>query len=97
MTALRELAEEAGFAADRMELLTRTAISPGFCDQRSSVYLATGLTPVPVDRQGVEEGYMRVEEIPLDRDRRPGGRRVDHRRHHHPGLGLARRRLAGTR
>ena len=29
-----------------------TAISPGFCDQRSTVYLATGLTPVPVDRTG---------------------------------------------
>jgi len=65
--ARRELAEEAGYAALRIDLLTRTAISPGFCDQRSSVYLATGLTPVPLDRQGIEEGYMRVEEVPLAR------------------------------
>jgi 8-oxo-dGTP pyrophosphatase MutT (NUDIX family) len=66
-TARRELAEEVGFAADRMTLLTRCLITPGFCDEESSLYLATGLRPVPPDPQGVEEGYMRSVEIPLAR------------------------------
>ncbi len=95
--ARRELAEEAGYAADRLDLLTRTAISPGFCDQRSSVYLATGLTPVPLDRQGIEERYMRLELIPLDRadDLVDDGTIIDATTI--LGLGLARRRLGGGR
>jgi 8-oxo-dGDP phosphatase len=93
--ARRELAEEAGFAAERMELLCTTAISPGFCDQRSSVYLATGLRPVPVDRQGIEEGYMHVEEIPLAQvdGLVDDGSIIDATTI--LGLGLAQRRLAG--
>ena len=66
-TAVRELAEEVGLAADRLELLTRTVITPGFCDEYTSVYLATGLHPVPTDRQGAEERFMEVVEVPLDR------------------------------
>jgi ADP-ribose pyrophosphatase len=66
-TAHRELAEEVGLAAGSLTLLTRTALTPGFCDQISHVYLADGLRPVPTDRQGSEERYMEVAEIPLDR------------------------------
>ena len=33
-------------------LLTRTAITPGFCDEFTDVYLATGLRPVPVGPPG---------------------------------------------
>ncbi len=65
--ARRELAEEAGYAATTFTLLTRCAITPGFCDELSAVYLATGLTRVPVDRQGIEERHMAIEEWPLDR------------------------------
>lgn len=65
-TARRELAEEVGLAADRLDLLTRTVITPGFCDEYTDIYLATGLTPVPTDRQGAEERFMKVVEIPLD-------------------------------
>ena len=64
-TARRELAEEAGYATVELTLLTRCAITPGFCDEFSWVYLATGLTPVALDRQGVEEHYMQVELVPL--------------------------------
>jgi ADP-ribose pyrophosphatase len=67
LTARRELAEEVGYAAAQLDLLTRCAITPGFCDERSSVYLATGLTAVDLDRQGIEERYMRVEHVPLSR------------------------------
>ena len=63
--ARRELAEEVGYSAAELTLLTRCAITPGFCDEYASIYLATGLTPVPLDRQGIEEGYMRVVEVPL--------------------------------
>jgi ADP-ribose pyrophosphatase len=61
------LAEEVGVAAGRLDLLTRCANSPGFCDQRTWVFLATELTPVPLDPKGIEEGYMRVEHVPLSR------------------------------
>ena len=67
VTAQRELAEEVGYAADELSLLTRCAITPGFCDELSSIYLGTGLSEVPVDRQGIEERYMRIEEVPLSR------------------------------
>jgi 8-oxo-dGTP pyrophosphatase MutT (NUDIX family) len=66
-TARRELAEEVGLRADRFELLTRTVITPGFCDEYTDVYLATGLHPVPSDRQGAEERFMEVVEVPLAR------------------------------
>jgi ADP-ribose pyrophosphatase len=66
-TARRELAEEVGLRADRLELLTRTVITPGFCDEFTDVYLGTGLRPVPSDRQGAEERFMEVVEVPLAR------------------------------
>ncbi len=67
VTAGRELAEEVGYAADRFTLLTRAAVTPGFCDEIAHVYLATGLRPVPTGRQGAEEAFMEVVEVPLDR------------------------------
>ena len=66
-TAVRELAEEVGCRADRLDLLVRTAITPGFCDEFTSIYVATGLHAVPTDRQGAEERYMEIVEVPLDR------------------------------
>jgi ADP-ribose pyrophosphatase len=67
VTAGRELAEEVGYRAGRLDLLVRTAITPGFCDEFTHVFLATGLVPVPTDRQGAEERYMEVVEVPLHR------------------------------
>ncbi len=67
VTARRELAEEVGYAAVQLLPLTRCAITPGFCDELSTIFVATGLTPVPLDRQGIEERHMRVEAVPLDR------------------------------
>ncbi len=95
--ARRELAEEVGYAADRLDLLTRTAMTPGFCDQISSVYLGTGLTPVPLGRQGIEEGYMRIEHVPLTRFDAlvDDGTVIDATTI--LGVGLARRRLATLR
>jgi len=65
VTAGRELAEEVGLAAGRMELLSRFHNSIGFSDEFSYVYLAQDLSEVPMDRQGVEEAYLEVVELPL--------------------------------
>ncbi len=67
VTARRELAEEVGYSARHLQVLTRCAITPGFCDELSAIFLATGLSPVAVDRHGIEERYMEIEEVPLSR------------------------------
>lgn len=65
-TAARELEEEAGLRAERITSLVRFHNSPGFCDESVALFLATGLSEVPLDRQGVEEQAMTIERIPLD-------------------------------
>lgn len=64
-TAARELAEEAGLAATHYELLTVFANAAGMTDQRTHVYLATGLTEVPTEADGVEEEYLERGWMPL--------------------------------
>jgi 8-oxo-dGTP pyrophosphatase MutT (NUDIX family) len=97
VTARRELAEEVGYSAEHLRLLTRCAITPGFCDELSSIYLATGLTPVPLNRQGIEERYMQVTEVPLSRFDAlvDDGTIIDASTI--IGVGLAQRHLAGDR
>jgi len=65
-TAARELVEEVGLTASRLEPLVTFLNSPGFCDESVSVFLATGLTEVDDDRQGVEEEAMEVLRVELD-------------------------------
>lgn len=65
-TARRELIEEVGLAAGRLELLACFYNSPGFCDEYSYVYLAQDLTSVETDRQGPEEQHLVIEHVPLD-------------------------------
>jgi 8-oxo-dGTP pyrophosphatase MutT (NUDIX family) len=64
-TAHRELEEEAGLRADRLELLTVFRNSPGLTNESVAVYAARDLTEIPDDRQGVEEQSMTVERLPL--------------------------------
>jgi ADP-ribose pyrophosphatase len=42
--ARRELREETGYSADRLERLTTIFTTPGFTDERIHLFLATGLT-----------------------------------------------------
>lgn len=50
--AARELEEELGFVAGRMEKLSEFFVSPGFCEEKMWVYLATDLTET---RQQLED------------------------------------------
>jgi ADP-ribose pyrophosphatase len=67
-TAQRELAEEAGLAAERWALLATNYSSPGFCDEQVLIYLAEGLSdaerPEGFTAQH-EELDMTLERVPL--------------------------------
>ena len=65
-TARRELAEEAGLACDSLEELGTFFNSPGFCDELSHLFLATGLRPVPREPDGAEEEWMTIERVSLE-------------------------------
>ncbi|MBK9127636.1 MAG: NUDIX hydrolase [Phycisphaerales bacterium] len=61
--ARRELAEETGYRAERLTLLTSFYSSPGIMTERMHVFLATGLTPGPTALEPGEE--IAVEATPL--------------------------------
>ena len=65
LTAERELAEETGLEAGRLELIGHFYNSPGFCDEESWCFLARDLRPVPGSRHGIEEEHMTVERHPF--------------------------------
>lgn len=63
--ARRELREETGAIADRIEYLTTIYTTPGFTDERIHLYLATGITagePKPM-----ADEFLRVEVRPVSR------------------------------
>ena len=64
--AVRELAEEIGRRPTVVEELGRFYNTPGFCDERGIIYLATGLVECDTSAQGVEETHMTIEEVDLD-------------------------------
>ncbi len=65
LTASRELAEEVGLAAGRLEYLTHFYPSAGMTDSILHLYLATDLVPVERDVHGPEEVHMDVLRLPL--------------------------------
>jgi 8-oxo-dGTP pyrophosphatase MutT (NUDIX family) len=93
-TARRELAEEVGVRALRLEKLGEFYNSPGFSDEYSYLYLATDLEEVPRAPQGAEERHLEVERVELDAVEQlvAEGRIVDAKTI--VGLCLARARLA---
>jgi 8-oxo-dGTP pyrophosphatase MutT (NUDIX family) len=62
--ARTELAEETGFAAQRMECLGLLHPAVGYATNRFHVFLATGLTPGPVSREPSEQD-MTQHRVPL--------------------------------
>ena len=65
-TARRELIEEAGLHAGRVDLLHELYPSPGLTDSVTTVYLATGCTPVERAPHGPEEVHARIVHLPFE-------------------------------
>ena len=65
VTAARELVEEVGLEAGRLEHLLDMYPSAGMTDSVLTLYLATGLTRVARETHGPEEAHMHVLELPL--------------------------------
>lgn len=63
--ARRELVEEVGFSAGRLDHLTDILTSPGVTDELISLYLAEGIEPVPRRPEGPEERHATVVTMPL--------------------------------
>jgi len=66
VTARRELVEEIGMRAGRLEKLCAFNNSAGFCDEVVHVFAGFDLEPCATDLQGVEEEHMTVEKVALD-------------------------------
>ena len=65
--ARRELREEAGLRAEKLELLSFFWMSPGFCTEGMHAYLATGLSlgeSAPEDDESIEVVRVRLEDVP---------------------------------
>lgn len=60
----RELAEEVGMAAERWELLRAIYPTPGWADETTTIFLATGLTEVGAEPDEGEE--IEIVRWPLD-------------------------------
>lgn len=62
--AKRELEEETGLRAAQWRLLTTIDTTPGFCDERLSVFLAADLTQH--DAHTDEDEFLRLRKLPLE-------------------------------
>ena len=61
--AQRELEEETGLQAASWRLLTRIDTTPGFCNERIAIYLATGLSQHPAHPDADE--FLGLTKMPL--------------------------------
>ncbi len=64
-TANRELEEEIGYHAGRLEPLCEFYNSPGFCDEYTYLFLATDLEARERAAVSAEEAAMTIERVPL--------------------------------
>lgn len=65
LTARRELIEEVGMEAGRLDALCTFLSSPGFSDVAQSLFLARDLRAVANRPQGIEEQHMSLERVRL--------------------------------
>lgn len=63
--AARELEEELGLRAGKMEKLSEFFVSPGFCEEKMWLYLATDLTETAQRLE--EDEFLEVIRLPFDR------------------------------
>ena len=64
-TALRELREETGMAANELKLIGRFYMSPGYSTEYMYCYLATGLYPAPLAPDADEFLALRKIHLPV--------------------------------
>lgn len=62
--ARRELEEETGLQAEHWQLLNRIDTTPGFCNERIAIYVATGLSQHPSHPDADE--FLQLTKMPLD-------------------------------
>ena len=62
LAANRELQEEIGMRADRLELIASFWLAPGYSTELMHVYLATGLSEAPLAQD--EDEVITIEKIP---------------------------------
>ena len=63
--AARELEEELGVVAGNLEKLTEFFVSPGFCEEKMWLYLATDLTPTAQRLE--DDEFIEIVKLPIDR------------------------------
>ncbi len=63
--ARRELKEETGCSAERVDRLTTIFTTPGFCDEQIHLFMAVGLTQGEHARE--KDEFLEVETMPLSR------------------------------
>ncbi len=63
--AKRELEEETGYRAREWRKLAEFFTTPGFCDERMTLFLAQGLTPLAEGRRAEDE-FLRAREFELE-------------------------------
>jgi len=62
-SAGRELQEEIGMAAQKLEKLGGFYLAPGYSTEYSYLYLATGLTPSSLPKD--EDEFIEIEQVPV--------------------------------
>lgn len=67
ITAQRELLEEGGLIAEKLQHIFSMKPSPGMTDAVTELFLATGCTQGDSDRQGPEEEHMEIHHLPMQR------------------------------
>ncbi len=63
--AARELEEELGVRAGRLEKLSEFFVSPGFCEEKMWLYLATDLTETTQRLE--DDEFIEIVRVPIDR------------------------------
>lgn len=63
--AARELEEELGVIAGRLEKLAEFFVSPGFCEEKMWIYLATDLAPTAQKLE--DDELIEIVRLPIDR------------------------------
>ena len=65
-TAIRELEEETGYSAEKMELLSSIYTTPGFTDELIYIYKAEGLKKLSQPKSGDDDEFIKIKELSFD-------------------------------